>query len=84
MAALANDGFWGSTTKDFLIDTLFAMLVIGMPLIWTMLMGWVGVKIGRDISGVLNEQTRSSEGAGRSRSALGGRVAGKAMRGGRK
>jgi hypothetical protein len=65
MAALANDGFWGSTTKDFLIDTLFAMLVIGMPLIWTMLMGWVGIRIGKDLNNAFSNTTSSSQESGK-------------------
>ncbi len=64
MAALANDGLLGSTTKDFLIDTLFAMLLIGMPLIWTMLMGWVGLRIGEGMNKALSTTTESSKKSG--------------------
>jgi len=70
MASLSYDGLVGGATKDFLLDTFFSMLIIGMPLIWTMLMGWVGIKVGSSMKGVMSEMTDSSKQAGKSGTSL--------------
>ena len=80
MASLSYDGLVGGVTKDFLLDTFFAMLLIGMPLIWTMSMGWVGIKIGKDISTAFKAQTSSAESAGKSGPGALKKAAGSAVR----
>jgi len=66
MATMSHDGLMGGVAKDFLLDTFFAMLLIGMPLIWTMLMGWVGIRVGSAMQGVMSEITDNSKDAGKS------------------
>ncbi len=57
-------GMVGATTKALLLDIMLAMMMIGMPVIWTVLMGWVGYRVGAAMDGALTQATKSSEQAG--------------------
>ena len=59
-------GVVGSTTKSLLLDTMLAMFMIGMPVLWTMMMAWIGVNIGREINSSLQESTSGTKKAGES------------------
>ena len=65
IAGVSNDGLFGSITKTYLIDLLLAALMLGMPLIWTMMMGWVGVQVGRGMTKALDNSTSSAEATGK-------------------
>ena len=38
--AAAPGGFAGATSKALMLDTMLAMFMIGMPVLWTMMMAW--------------------------------------------
>lgn len=57
-------GLAGATTKSLLLDIMLAMMMIGMPVIWTVLMGWVGIRVGTAMDNALTKTTNSSEQAG--------------------
>ena len=57
-------GVVGSTTKSLLLDTMLAMFMIGMPVLWTMVMGWAGIHIGRSIQESYNLGKEGQEKAG--------------------
>lgn len=51
--------------KRMVLNILLLALFIGLPMIWTALMGWIGINIGSHIHGMMKE---SGEGAKRSAS----------------
>jgi hypothetical protein len=62
--ASSSGGVAGATSKALMLDTMLAMFMIGMPVLWTMLMGWAGIRIGRDIESAVSAGTKSTRQAG--------------------
>ena len=62
--AAAPGGFAGATSKALMLDTMLAMFMIGMPVLWTMMMAWAGIHIGRSIEGSLEAGWKSSRQSG--------------------
>jgi len=66
IASVSSDGLFGSITKTYLIDLMLAAMMLGMPLIWTMMMGWVGIRVGAAMGSILDSTTSSAQKAGQS------------------
>ena len=54
-----------------MLDTMLAMFMIGMPVLWTMLMGWIGLKVGAGMRDVMSDASSGAKKSGE----IGGRVA---------
>lgn len=62
--AASPGGVVGATNKAILLDTMLAMLMVGIPVLWTMLMGWAGIHIGRARQANLDATSSSTQKAG--------------------
>ena len=62
--------------KRMLLNILMLTLFIGLPLIWTGMMGWIGINIGNQIDGLMkNSGAKSKESASKSSGAItGGKI----------
>ena len=52
-------------TKRMLLNMITTSLYLGLPLLWSGMMAWAGVNIGRSITSVQGEFTRPAHDAGR-------------------
>jgi hypothetical protein len=75
--ASSSGGVAGATSKALMLDTMLAMFMIGMPVLWTMLMGWAGIQIGRDIQGAFNTGKQAPDKAGTTGASSANRVSAK-------
>lgn len=58
------DHFLTSITNDYkstLLAVLMMTMFIGLPLLWTGMMGWVGVRVGREISSMAESTGRKAD-----------------------
>ncbi|WCM90541.1 conjugal transfer protein TraG N-terminal domain-containing protein [Acidovorax sp. NCPPB 3576] len=55
--SMASSGY-----KRMILNILMICLFVGLPMVWTIMMGWVGINIGTQ----LNEMMKSSEGLAKS------------------
>ncbi|MCB1728354.1 MAG: conjugal transfer protein TraG N-terminal domain-containing protein, partial [Gammaproteobacteria bacterium] len=62
--AAAPGGFAGATSKALMLDTMLGMLMIGMPVLWTMMMGWIGIKVGAGMRDVLSDGSAAAKRSG--------------------
>ncbi|MCP5443688.1 MAG: conjugal transfer protein TraG N-terminal domain-containing protein [Chromatiaceae bacterium] len=66
--------------KRMLLNMITTSLYLGLPLLWSGMMAWAGVRIGRSISDAMSPLSRPSEDAGRQGGALGRNAAGRMLR----
>ena len=59
--AASPGGFAGATSKALMLDTMLAMFMIGMPVLWTMMMGWIGIKVGAGMRDVLSDGSAAAK-----------------------
>lgn len=60
------DNFLTSITNDYkstLLAVLMMTMFVGLPAIWTVMMSWVGIRIGTGLDGVVNSTARTAEGS---------------------
>jgi hypothetical protein len=76
--ASSSGGVAGATSKALMLDTMLAAFMIGMPVLWTMVMGWAGISIGRSIQQSLSTSQKSTEQAGQAGGNMGSKTASKA------
>jgi hypothetical protein len=77
--AASPGGIAGATSKALMLDTMLAMLMIGMPVLWTMMMAWIGIKVGAGMRDVLSDSSAAAKRSGET----GSNVATKLPRNGR-
>ncbi|HHI71496.1 MAG TPA: conjugal transfer protein TraG [Rhodobacteraceae bacterium] len=65
-----------AATRALLVDILLAALMIGMPLIWSIMMAWVGIYVGKAMGAIVDDSIGPARSAGRDGAALGGETAG--------
>ena len=58
-------------TKRMLLNMITTSLYLGLPLLWSGMMGWVGVQVGRSIETATNPLRRPAQDAGQSGGAIG-------------
>ena len=66
--------------KRMLLNMITTSLYLGLPLLWSGMMAWAGVKVGRSISAVGGEFSQRGQEAGRQGGALGKTVASRSVR----
>jgi hypothetical protein len=66
--------------KRLLLNMITTSLYLGLPLLWSAMMGWAGVHVGRSLATAASPLTRPAENAGRHGGQLGSAIAGKAAR----
>jgi len=64
-------------TKRMLLNMITTSLYMGLPLLWSGMMAWAGVQIGRSISSVQGEFSRPAQDAGRQGGSIGKAVVAK-------
>jgi len=68
-----SGGFIGDTSKAMIFDTMLGVFMIGMPLLWSAMMAWIGMNAFRALStNVLQDAKEPAEDAGQK----GGQLAG--------
>jgi len=67
-------------TKRMLLNMITTSLYLGLPLLWSGMMAWAGVKIGRSISAVQGELSRPANDSGRQGGNVGRTIAARGMR----
>ncbi len=55
----------GATLKRMLLAMLAALLFIGLPLVWTAMMGWVGIRVSSTIDSIAGQISKPTQDAGR-------------------
>jgi hypothetical protein len=58
-------------TKRMLLNMITTSLYLGLPLLWSGMMAWVGVNVGRAINNATAPLARPAEDAGRHGGAIG-------------
>ena len=58
-------------TKRMLLNMITTSLYLGLPLLWSGMMAWVGVKVGRSITSATAPLAQAGEDAGRRGGAIG-------------
>jgi hypothetical protein len=66
--------------KRLLLNMITTSLYLGLPLLWSAMMGWAGVHVGRSLATAASPLTRPAENAGRHGGQIGSSVIGKAAR----
>ncbi len=66
--------------KRLLLNMITTSLYLGLPLLWSAMMGWAGIHVGRSLATAASPLTRPAENAGRQGGQLGSAIAGKAVR----
>jgi hypothetical protein len=61
--------------KRMLLNMITTSLYLGLPLLWSGMMAWTGLHIGRSINSVQGEFTRPAQDAGRQGGSIGKAVA---------
>ena len=61
-------------TKRILLNTVTGLLYIGLPVLWTLIMGWAGVKAGRSIESAATPYGRIAGDAGQQGASVARRV----------
>ena len=57
--------------KRMLLNMITTSLYLGLPLLWSGMMAWAGIHVGRAIDSVSTTLARSSENAGKQGAAIG-------------
>ena len=62
--------------KRMILNVLLLTLFIGLPVIWTAMMGWVGINVGNQLDGMMKKsEAQAKDSAGKSTgAATGGRI----------
>jgi hypothetical protein len=63
-----------------LLNMITTSLYLGLPLLWSGMMAWAGVKVGRSISAVGGEFSQRGQEAGRQGAGIGKAVAARSVR----
>ena len=63
--------------KRMLLNMITTSLYLGLPLLWSAMMGWTGIHVGRSIATAASPLTRPAESAGRHGGQIGSAAAGK-------
>jgi len=63
--------------KRMLLNMITTSLYLGLPLLWSGMMAWTGLHIGRSINSVQGEFTRTAQDAGRQGGSIGKAVVSK-------
>jgi hypothetical protein len=66
--------------KRMLLNMITASLYIGLPLLWSALMSWAGIHVGRSLATAASPLTRPAENAGRQGGQIGKAAIGAAIR----
>ena len=66
--------------KRLLLNMITTSLYLGLPLLWSAVMGWAGVQVGRSLATAASPLTRPAEDAGRHGGQIGSAMIGKAAR----
>ena len=66
--------------KRLLLNMITTSLYLGLPLLWSAMMGWAGIHVGRSLATAASPLTRPAENAGRHGGQIGSAVIGKAAR----
>lgn len=74
----ANPGEHDS--KRLLLNMITTSLYIGLPLLWSAMMAWAGIHVGRSLSTAVSPLNRTAEDAGRQGGQLGSALVTRAMR----
>ncbi|MDZ4263001.1 MAG: conjugal transfer protein TraG N-terminal domain-containing protein [Pseudomonadota bacterium] len=74
----ANPGEHDS--KRMMLNMITTSLYLGLPLLWSGMMAWAGVNVGRSIDAVQGEFTRPAQDAGRQGGNIGKAAVGKGVR----
>jgi hypothetical protein len=74
----ANPGEHDS--KRMMLNMITTSLYLGLPLLWSGMMAWTGVNVGRSIDAVQGEFTRPAQDAGRQGGNIGKAAVGKGVR----
>ena len=61
-------------TKRILLNTATGLMYIGLPVLWTLIMGWAGVKAARSIDSAASSYSRISNDAGQQGASLARKV----------
>ena len=62
--AASPGGIAGATSKALMLDTMLAMFMIGMPVLWTMMMAWIGIKVGAGMRDVMSDGSAAAKRSG--------------------
>jgi len=66
--------------KRLLLNMITVSLYLGLPLLWSGMMAWVGINVGRSINNATSPLARPSEDAGRHGGAIGKAMASRGLR----
>lgn len=66
--------------KRMLLNMITTSLYLGLPLLWSGMMAWAGVEVGRSINSAMMPLARPGEDAGRQGGAIGNALIGKGLR----
>jgi hypothetical protein len=67
-------------TKRMLLNMITTSLYVGLPLLWSGMMAWAGVKVGRSVSNAATPLARRAEDAGSQGGAMGKAAVTRGMR----
>ena len=67
-------------TKRMLLNMITTSLYLGLPLLWSGMMAWTGVQVGRSLNTVQSEFSRPAQDAGRQGGSIGKAAATKGVR----
>lgn len=66
--------------KRMLLNMITTSLYLGLPLLWSGMMAWAGVQVGRSINNAMSPLARPAENAGRQGGAIGKAVVSRGLR----
>ena len=66
--------------KRMLLNMITTSLYLGLPLLWSAMMAWAGVNVGRSIHAASSPLARPADDAGRQGGSLGRAAMGRAMK----
>ncbi|MCB1858372.1 MAG: conjugal transfer protein TraG, partial [Gammaproteobacteria bacterium] len=66
--------------KRMLLNMITTSLYLGLPVLWSGMMAWAGVNIGRSISAAVGPMARPAEDAGKQGGSIGKAAVGRGLR----
>ena len=64
-AMMVAKGAVPPTYKRMLLNTLLVMLFVGLPMLWSSMMAWIGIRISDGFDGLMNKHGTSSANSGK-------------------
>ena len=78
LQSFANPG--EHDTKRMLLNMITTSLYLGLPVLWSGMMAWAGIQVGRSISAAVAPMTRPAEESGKRGGMLGEAALGRGLR----